>query len=72
MSHLMCHVSSVTCHMSYVICQMSHFTCHMSLTPTATAMDPPLANSPTMHCRIVCQEQDINFTPQDNFKPFHS
>ena len=35
----------------YVSCVMCHVlpvTCHMSLMPTATAMDPPPANSPTM------------------------
>ena len=34
-------------------CHMLSVTCHMSLTPTATAMDPSPANSPTMHSRIV-------------------
>ena len=28
---------------------MSHVTCHLSLTPTATARDPPPANSPIMN-----------------------
>ena len=31
---------------------MSRVTCHMSLTPTATAIHPPPANSPTMHSRL--------------------
>ena len=41
--------------MSPVICCMSPVTCHLSLTPTVTAIDPPLANSPTMHSRLVCK-----------------
>ena len=28
------------------MCQVSHIICHLSLTPTATATDPPFANSP--------------------------
>ncbi len=35
--------------MSHVTCHMSHVTCHLSPMPTATATDPPPANSPTMH-----------------------
>ena len=54
-------VSRVTCHVSCVASHMSHGTCHMSLTPTATAMDPPPANSPTMHSRMVCEDPKINF-----------
>ena len=67
----MCHVSSVTCHLSRVMCQVSQVlchmlrvTCHFSLTPTATATDPPAANSPTMHSRLVCKHQ----TNQKNSK----
>ena len=30
-----------TCHLSTVICHLLPITCHMSLTPTATATDPP-------------------------------
>ena len=43
----------VTCHMLHVTCHMSRVTCHLSLRPTATATDPPSANSPTMHSRLV-------------------
>ena len=41
------------CQVTGVRCQVSPVTCHKSLTPTATAMDPPPANSPTMHSRIL-------------------
>ena len=39
-----------------VTCHMLHVTCHLSptLTATATATEPPPANSPTMHSRLVC------------------
>ena len=30
----------------------THVACHMSLTPTATATDPPPANSPIIHGRL--------------------
>ena len=36
-----------------VMRQVSGVTCHMSLRPTATATDPPPANSPTMHSRML-------------------
>ena len=39
----MCHVSHVTCHISPVNCRMPP-------TPTATALNPPPANSPTHKC----------------------
>ena len=48
----------VTCHLSGVMCQVSRVTCHLSLTPTATATDPP-ANSPIMHSRLVCEDPNI-------------
>ena len=51
-----CHVSHVTCHVSCVMCHMAHVTCHLSLTPTATATEPPPAYSPIMHSRLVCKE----------------
>ena len=35
---------------------LSH-TCHLSLRLTATAKDPPHANSPIMHSRLVCKNQ---------------
>ena len=37
-------------YLSYVSC---HLFCHPSLMPTAKATDPPPANSPTMHSRLV-------------------
>ena len=43
-----CHLLCVTCHMSGVTCHMALVTCHLSLTPTATAIEPPLANSSIM------------------------
>ena len=39
----MYNVSCVMCHVLCVMCHVSHVTCHMSLTPTATATDPPPA-----------------------------
>ena len=42
----MCHVSDITCRMSPV-------TYNMPLTPTVTTMDPPPANCPTMHSRMM-------------------
>ena len=36
---------------------MSRFICHLSPTPTAIAMDPPPANSPMMHSRLVHQDR---------------
>ena len=50
---VMCHMSRVLCHISHVACRVSRVTWHLSLTPTATARDPPFANSPTMHRRLV-------------------
>ena len=46
---ILLHMSCVTCHMSCVLC-------HLSLTPTSIATDSPLANSPTMHSRLVFQD----------------
>ena len=45
------------------ICRLSSVTCHMSVTPTATATDPPPANSPTMHRRIDDKDLQIFFFP---------
>ena len=36
---------------------MSPVTCHLSPTPTAIAKDPPPANYPTMHSRLICQDR---------------
>ena len=41
--------------MSCVMWDLSHVTCDLSLTSTATATDPPPANSPTMHSWLVCR-----------------
>ena len=38
--------------MSFVTCHISNVTCHMLPLPTATAIDPPSANSPNMHGRM--------------------
>ena len=46
-------MSHITYHMSPVTCHVSHVTCHMLLMPTATATDPPRANSPTVLSRVV-------------------
>ena len=59
MSGVKCQVSNVRCHMSNVMCHVSPVTCHMSLRPTATATDPPTANSPTIHSRLVCKDQQM-------------
>ena len=44
-----------TCHMSRVTSHVSHIVCRLS--PTTTVTDPPPANYPIMHCRLVCKEQ---------------
>ena len=41
--------------MSGVACCVLRVTCHLSITPTATATDPPHANSPIMHSRLVAK-----------------
>ena len=48
------HVSCVICHVSCVLYHMMHVTFHMSVRPTAT--DPPPANYPTMHRRLLCKD----------------
>ena len=45
----------IICHMSGVACCVLRVTCHLSITPTATATDPPPANSPIMHSRLVAK-----------------
>ena len=55
MSHFACQVLGVTCHVLFVRCQVLHVTCHQ-LTPTAKAIDPPPANSPIMHSRLLCKD----------------
>ena len=68
-SHVMCHVPHITCHMSPVTS-----TCHMSLTPTATATDPPSANSSTLRRRLVRKDTwiSIYFFPPRSFSLFLS
>ena len=54
----MCHVSCVMCHVSCVMFHVSCVMCHVSsvsLMPTATATDPPSANFPIIHSRLVCK-----------------
>ena len=58
-SCVMCHVSCVMCHVSYVACRVSSVTCHLSLTQTATATDPPPANSPFVQSRLVHKDPQI-------------
>ena len=57
-SGVRCQVLGVRCQVSDVRCQVSLGTCHLSLTLTATDTDPPPANSPTMHRRLICQEEE--------------
>ena len=52
-----CHVSGAACHMSCVTCRVSPVTCPWSLTPTATAKDPFPGNSPTMHSKLIPEDQ---------------
>ena len=63
--------SYVRCHMSHVRWHMSRVTCRMSLTPKAKALDPPPANSPTIHIRMVHKDPQIYFLC-GNFRPFLS
>ena len=51
----MFHVSCVKGHVSCFMCRVSPFTCHMAQTPVATVRELPLANSPTVHIRMVCK-----------------
>ena len=57
MSRVTCHVSHDTCHMSHVMCHLSPIICHLSLTPTATATNPPPSNSPIIQRRLGCTNQ---------------
>ena len=45
--------------MSGVTCCVSPVTCHMSLKPTATATDPPRANSPLFVIKIAVTFEPI-------------
>ena len=51
--------SCVNCHMSGAtfVCCVSRVTYCLSLTPTATATNPPPDNSPDMHSRLVCKDK---------------
>ena len=62
-----CQVSGVMCPVSHVTCCMLRVTCHLSLTPTATAIDPPPANSTIMHSRLVRKDPKTgtNFKKQE-------
>ena len=46
-------VLHVICHVLHIACHLSPFTYHLSVTPRATATDPPPANFPTKHSRLV-------------------
>ena len=39
------------------MCHMSRAACHLSLTPTAPTTDPPPANYPVIHSKLVCKDQ---------------
>ena len=57
------------CHVSHFPVHLLHVNCHLSLTPTATATDPPPANSPTMHSWLVFKDpkyQQKNQNPKDH------
>ena len=41
----------------YIMCHVIHVMYHLSLTQTATATNPPPANSPIMHSRLVLKSQ---------------
>ena len=56
-SHFTCNVSCTMYHVTHVACRRSPVICHLSLMPKATATDPPPANSPTMHSRMVGKDQ---------------
>ena len=51
-----CRISRITCHVSREPYHVNRVTCHLSLTPTATATDPPHANFPFMHSRLVSKD----------------
>ena len=67
-SRVMCHISRVACYLSLVTCCMLPVACHMSLTPTATATDPPHANSSTLHSRMVCKDPQKNLFSAGQFR----
>ena len=57
MSHTTCNVSCTMYPVTHVAFCRSPVICHLSLMPKATATDPPPANSPTMHSRMVGKDQ---------------
>ena len=58
LSHVMCNLSCFTCPVSKGprAFHLPTVTCHLSLMATATAKDPPPANSPIMNSRLVCKD----------------
>ena len=60
--NVMCnmHGSVVMCLVSGVRCRMWRINCHLSIMPTVTATDPPPANSPIMHSRLVPKDPKKN------------
>ena len=58
-SEKMSQLSHDICHMTYVTGNVSHVT-----NANSHSLDPPPANSRTMHSRIVCKDQIINFFPR--------
>ena len=63
----MCQVSGITYNMSCVMCRVSCGAVHLSyatLTPAATAMDPPIANYAQQNG---LQNQQINFFSAGQF-----
>ena len=59
-------------HVSIITSQMPSVTFHLSPMPTATAKDPPPADSPTMHSRLVHQESTLKPEEEENSKPKES
>ena len=74
LSHVLCNMLHVTCDIPNVACDIWHLTCHMS--PTWTARDPPPANFPTIHSRLVQQDRtkkkDLNLKSQPKLEYFNS
>ena len=67
---------SIRCPRSRVVCCVLPVTCCMSLMPTATATDPPPANSSNMHSRMLlliltqAHQQWVAKTNKYIFNPF--
>ena len=56
------------CLMPRVMCQVLCVTCHLSLRPTATATDPPPANSHIMHSRLVPKDPKTKSQKRENYQ----